>query len=149
MRSLDRPFECLKCFWRYSTIPALKEHKKRYRKICGGQIVAISEHERETIYLESSLPLGDMAPVTKDDALPYIVDDLIRRGRRRCPFQTAHHCRYVHSNPAQLEKHIKKWHDDKYAEVSTDYLFPKHLKKYDHGDPLLRNYELQRHPVRI
>ena len=128
MRSLDRQFECLKCFWRYGSVAALRDHKKRYRKTCGAQIIAIEDHQRDIIYCESTLPLGEPAPLSNDDAFPYIVDDLIRRGRRKCPFEGYYHCRYLHTSPTQLEKHLKKWHTDKYPEVSIKTIkFGRHV----------------------
>lgn len=118
MRSLDRPYECLRCFWRYSSPQALRDHKKKYRKTCGSKISNIQDHMREVIFCESLLPPGAQVAMSEDDSVPYIVDDLIRRNRRLCPFNDFFHCRYVHTSPQNLEYHIKNWHPEKYSEVS-------------------------------
>ena len=117
MRSLDRPYECLRCFWRYSSPQALRDHKKKYRKTCGSKISNIQDHMREVIFCESLLPPGAQVAMSEDDSVPYIVDDLIRRNRRLCPFDDFFHCRYVHTSPQNLEYHIKNWHPEKYSEV--------------------------------
>ena len=35
MRSIDKPYECDVCNWRYGSLQQLKKHKIKYAKICG------------------------------------------------------------------------------------------------------------------
>ena len=43
MRSIDKPYECDVCNWRYGSLQQLKKHKIKYAKICGSfpQVITV------------------------------------------------------------------------------------------------------------
>jgi len=120
MRSLDRPYECEVCNWRYSTLAALKKHKLKYAKICGAFPIQLSEEylnrvSRDLLFIES-----DPDQVTPSDPTRgFIVDDVIRADETKCPYQRFYHCRFNFQNNLALEGHVSTYHRDKYDEFMT------------------------------
>jgi len=72
---------------------------------------------RDLIFEESSLKSGEELPDNPADRRPYIVDDLIDRARRLCPFNEHFHCQFRFSSEDKFADHIQKWHLDRYDEV--------------------------------
>ena len=132
MRSLDRPYQCPTCSWRYSSSHSLREHQRKYKKTCASYIptsecsrlaykssLILIFNLRELIFEESSLKPGEELPDNPADRRPYIVDDLIDRARRLCPFNEHFHCQFRFSSEDKFADHIQKWHPDRYDEVRS------------------------------
>ena len=76
---------------------------------------------RELLFEESSLKAGEELAENPADLRPYIVDDLIDRNRRLCPFNEHFHCQFRFSSEEKLADHIQKWHPTHFATVKQDY----------------------------